>query len=71
MAAPGLLLAAAALGGAAPNYTQLVYDYVKANASSTYREAQGVLPFPHLVPAGPYNQLCVVRASLAARAAPI
>lgn len=35
----------------------LVYAYVAESASQTFREASGELPFPYLVPAGPYDEV--------------
>jgi hypothetical protein len=35
---------------------QLCRDYVKRSANATWREPQGALTFPYLVPAGPYTQ---------------
>ena len=58
--APLLLLALAASGAApvaeAPDPdTALVYAHVAAEINNTFREAQGQLPFPYQVPAGPYD----------------
>ena len=37
--------------------TKLVQDHIDSNAFSTYRNASGQLPFPYLVPGGPYEEL--------------
>lgn len=39
------------------NDTALVQEHVANNANATWREPQGYLKYPYLVPAGPYNQL--------------
>ena len=52
------LLAASATAAADPAAdTALVYAHVAAAINQTFREAQGQLPFPYQVPAGPYNEL--------------
>lgn len=36
---------------------QRVYEHVRTQAVRTFRDPQGQLVYPYLVPAGPYNQL--------------
>ena len=35
----------------------LVQDHVRTHANDTFRGPAGYLPFPYLVPAGPYDQV--------------
>jgi hypothetical protein len=49
-------LAPAAAAAPDPD-TALVYAHVADQINSTFREAQGQLPFPYQVPAGPYTEL--------------
>lgn len=43
--------------GSAADPVATVKAYVASHASQTFREPQGILRFPYLVPAGPYDQL--------------
>lgn len=49
-------LAIALLTTATASPSSVVKDYVTDNYNSTFREPQGILNHPYLVPAGPYDQ---------------
>ena len=51
------VLAATAVGFQRSDDQQLVYKHVRDHANDTFRPAKGVLKYPYLVPAGPYDQL--------------
>jgi hypothetical protein len=51
-----LLLLLARYCAAADDDTAVVKAHVAATASQTFRPPSGVLPYPYLVPAGPYNE---------------
>ena len=52
----GLLIAVALVTADNAN-TTLVYDHVKKNARTTFKEPSGHLKYKYLVPGGPYDQL--------------
>ena len=56
MAALLLFLLACSTQGSPSDDRALVRAHVSATASQTFRNASGVLPYPYLVPAGPYNE---------------
>ena len=52
----GMLIAVALVTADNAN-TTLVYDHVKKNARTTFKEPSGHLKYKYLVPGGPYDQL--------------
>ena len=56
MAALVLFLLASTTLGSPADDRALVREHVRATASQTFRNASGFLPYPYLVPAGPYNE---------------
>ena len=65
---PSLLtLAVCAVTAQDAGDTALVRAHVAATANQTFRPASGALPYPYLVPAGPYNEAWDWGASLAAQ----
>ena len=50
------LILALAAASAQSDY-QIVYEHVLTNASLSFRNASGVIPYPYQVPSGAYMQL--------------
>lgn len=52
-----LVLAAACMSSAQSGDYELVFEHVLTNASLSFRNASGVMPYPYQVPSGAYMQL--------------
>lgn len=57
LAAAAAVASAAVASAAADPDTDLVRAHVAANANQTFRQPNGYIKFPYLVPGGPYNEM--------------